>query len=75
MIILQANLFHLFNPIKTLKLYQIMKSRIYYITYVNKDNFTVTKPIIATSEKNAMKIFNMTGNAINKFIKIGTEII
>lgn len=52
-----------------------MKSRIYYITYINKDGFTATKPIIHTSEKNALKVFNSTGSAINKFIKISTEII
>lgn len=50
-----------------------MKSRIYYITYINKDGFTATKPIIATSEKNAMKSFSRIDNG--KFIKISLDII
>lgn len=50
-----------------------MKSRIYYITYLGKDGLTAIKPIIATSEKNAMKAFNRINNG--KFIKISTEII
>lgn len=50
-----------------------MKSRIYYITYLNKDGFNATKPIIATSEKNAIEAFNRINNG--KFIKISLDII
>jgi hypothetical protein len=49
-----------------------MKSRIYYINYINKDGFNATKPIIATSEKNALKAFNRINNGT--FIKISTDI-
>ncbi len=52
-----------------------MKSRIYYITYIDPKGFNVIKPIIATSEKSALKLFNMTGKDINKFIKISLEMI
>lgn len=52
-----------------------MKTKIYYITYKNKEGLIATKPIFATSEKNALKAFNKTGYAINEFIKISTDII
>lgn len=52
-----------------------MKSRIYYITYKNIDGLIATKPYIATSEKTALKQFNMVGSAIKTFIKISTDII
>lgn len=52
-----------------------MKSRIYYITYRNSDNLIATKPYVATSEKRALKLFNMTDIKNKTFIKISTDII
>lgn len=52
-----------------------MKSRIYYITYKNSEGFIAIKPYIATSEKQALRLFNMVGSNTKNFIKISTEII
>lgn len=50
-----------------------MKSRMYYVTYKNKDGFIAIKPYIATSEKKALQMFKRTH--ATEPIKISTEII